>query len=355
MIKNYSPLVLALITVAPLGAQTTWTGTADTDWNNAANWSAGVPGSAVFTGSVTANQPSITENVTPSNITFESAGWTLGSAGNSYLPFNNLSSAGAGVNVIDGRLSFGGNSNTPHTLNIDAGNTLHVTGNFTMNGVQTYSGGGNLVVDGTISSIDGAPLGFNLFLNNAGVTNLSNKLSFASGMGLGGLSDMAVGGYGVIALGSGNFLSPGYDPISPISALTFTSTSNTAGLNLSNGKLIMDLGTSLGINDQVIAGSGLTRSNGMTITGAELALRGTAVQMGSYTLLSESGGSITGTFGSITFNGAPADPGIFSLTYDPGNANIILNVAETIIPEPRAYAAMLGLAVCGLVLMRRRR
>ena len=65
--RKLKKLVVLLMFTVPFGAfaQTSWKGTSSTSWNNAANWTAGVPtsaldaivGDAIFTWQ---NQPSLT-------------------------------------------------------------------------------------------------------------------------------------------------------------------------------------------------------------------------------------------------------------------------------------------------------
>lgn len=51
------------------------------------------------------------------------------------------------------------------------------------------------------------------------------------------------------------------------------------------------------------------------------------MQNGDYTIVTEtvSGSDCTGTFGSVTYNGAPASPGNVSVTYNPGSIVVTLS------------------------------
>ena len=65
-----------------------WTGATGTAWETLGNWSAAVPTSsdvAVFAGSLTNNQPSITGSNSVAGMLFESPGWTLNSASSGAL------------------------------------------------------------------------------------------------------------------------------------------------------------------------------------------------------------------------------------------------------------------------------
>jgi len=79
--------------IAGQAATYTWTGGTSTNWNNSANWSpnTGYPSTtndtALFSGSLTANQPALTANVAVSNLTFASSGWQL-SCGTAFVLTN---------------------------------------------------------------------------------------------------------------------------------------------------------------------------------------------------------------------------------------------------------------------------
>lgn len=342
--------ILPLLTLIPaisVAAATVWTGDIDTDWTNVSNWDDGLPGDAVFAGSPTANQPSFSSNQGVNTLTFSSAGWTIDANGNNLGPYYDLSSAGSGTNVINGNVSFGGNSGTAHTLNIGSGNTLDISGNFSWGGVQATTGSGTLAIGGSVTGFE-STLSFSLFLNSASTITLSNGLNFESGSGFGGTANVAVNGYGVFAPGSGTFVSPGYAGTTPISSVTYTAGYASAGVNLTGSTLIMDIGTAVGTNDQIIVGSGLTRNGGFNLGSATLDLQGTGILTGAYTLLSLDSGTYTGTFGDIYYNGEEViDDSVFQIEYT--GSGVVLNVLQNVgaIPEPSALVFILGLS--GLV------
>jgi hypothetical protein len=99
---------------------TTWTGSTDTDWTVAGNWSAGVPDTnSNVTIAVAANQPTIATNVNINSLTIAS-GATLS------VTANNLNVRGAIAN--SGTMTLASNSNL-----IQGGTTNLNTGNITVN------------------------------------------------------------------------------------------------------------------------------------------------------------------------------------------------------------------------------
>jgi len=137
-----------LLLTAALGAQTTWDGSSSTDWNTAANWSAGVPdANDVVTIANVANDPVI-------------------QAGTAALAKSVTISSGAVLTInASGSLTCNGSSNQ-HLVN---NGTLHNNGTLTL---------GNLQGSGSY--------GFNntgTFNNNADATfNLSNVAQYTRGI-----------------------------------------------------------------------------------------------------------------------------------------------------------------------------
>jgi hypothetical protein len=95
-----------------LSGVTQWTGQDNNHWDNAANWTAGVPDGttiAVLDGTPGTNQPMLYGNAVAAGVEIRSAGWTLSISGNKVL------SIGA-----DG-LSIARNTNGAPTSKIDVG------------------------------------------------------------------------------------------------------------------------------------------------------------------------------------------------------------------------------------------
>ncbi len=361
--------ILSAIVVAGLASvatAATWTGTNDSTWTDVANWGGGpVPGAAVFSGAPTANQPSMGAGRAITSLAFDTAGWNISGSGFTLTVASNsfVHSNGAGTNTVDANLTFSGNSGTSSNLTIGDDNTLIVTGNISMGGGagKSMSGGinktGTLVVNGSLTGLPDAQRPFSVFSNSPTSIGLASSHSFATGRGFGGtVPTVSVNNTNFWAPGTGTFLSPGYDPTTPISTMSFVGPgTNGSGVNLINSKLIMDIGTTLGDNDQIIAGNFMNRSSGgvtgFGLNGAELALRGTTIADGNYTLITETGtGQYSGTFGSMTFNGVAANPSNFLLTYSA--TSVVLSVTGMGVPEPTALAF---LSVGALLMGRRRR
>ncbi|NLF31407.1 MAG: PEP-CTERM sorting domain-containing protein [Planctomycetes bacterium] len=356
-------VLLLLLSAVPFAwADAVWTGDMNTKWSEPSNWLGGampLGGEiATLTGAPTANQPDVNLWATVGTLNFESAGWTVTSAGGYGLSFNTvnaITSAGAGVNTVDVALS----DSYVQGMTFQAGtdNTLVITRDFTQRRDYGTAGDGTIIFQGTGSSNQ-------TWLLNAGTTlfnhptqqNFDSGTTVAAGSTLGGAAPaFQISAYGTIALADGASLSPGGDGVygDLISALRIKSASATtrayADMGGTASSLVMDLGSTLGSNDQIIVD--LSASNGyFYLRGCELALRGGAVLAdGDYTILTEATGNYSGTFGTVTYNGAPVDPSQFQVTYNPDS----VVVSVTGVPEP-ATAGLIALGALALAARRRR-
>lgn len=351
-------LVSATLTAS---AQTTWTGDISSDTTTGGNWTDGAPayqGTAIFDDASTVpNQPVANGNNTEVSLVFNTAGWTVGTNGDSTWGLAQIDSSGAGVNEI----AVDTFDRRSYTRTISTGNTLLMSGNIQQNGVMTFDGGGVFIGTGTNTStsnfnfqlytVNGTTAWFtnDLYLggNNAGLTDATSTV------GLGGTLtgyqyQTAQAGDGTIQIGGDGVYAPA------VGSLEILSGNGTNYFNFAmnaNTTLQMDIGATAGVNDNVTVNSSGGTFN---LGGALLDLVGPAnPEDGLYRIVNTVGSSsFSNTFGSVTYNGA---------TYDPSNLDVIygadyVDVAITgIIPEPGQYALLGGLLAIAAAVLRRRR
>ena len=211
--------------LAAAGTITRWTGTASSDWANAANWDAGVPAAGYVAAilDVTRNPVSLT---TPATVD----GLETGAA-------NSLTLAGATLQT--GALTNAG------TITLAGGTlTLSGTGPFTSSGIiQNAAGGlstlgGSLTNTGTISIADSSALqvtGGSTY-TNTGVIQL-NASGGGSALHLVGAGDVTLTGSGSLAMSNslGNYI------IADTPGLTLV---NEAGHTIAGGAVIGGGGSS---------------------------------------------------------------------------------------------------------------
>ncbi|MDA7086656.1 autotransporter domain-containing protein [Pseudomonas sp. SA3-5] len=251
--------LVAGMAMAGMASAQTWTGTTDTNWDTATNWTGGTP-AAAGTADINAaagNQPtlgSVTPGLTATNV---SAGTLTISAGGELVSTDvNISGAGAIHNA--GAIS-GNVISTGAGTGIDSAGTIN--GNLSSGGITTISAGsvtGALAVTGGTTTVSG-------------------------GATVGG--DVNVGG-GVLTLGAGTNLGP--------------NSNRVVVVQKTNGNARMDLGGNTVAASQIIANiaSGTSFTNG-TVTVANLA------QIGVGTIDAVLAGA--GTFRRVALN-----PGIAS-------------------------------------------
>ena len=148
--------VLLSVTVESWGVSYTWTGAANTNWNNTGNWSpsSGFPNNsvndtAIFTNAVTVNQPFVNANASLNTLMFATptGGWTL-SGSSSYVL--TLGSGGihatnqtSGTNMVTANLSLSSPS-----WKVGAGGVVLMTG--TLSGTAPGTVGGAASDSGTL-------------------------------------------------------------------------------------------------------------------------------------------------------------------------------------------------------------
>ncbi len=175
---------------------------------------------------------------------------------------------------------------------------------------------------------------------------------------------MTVGGIGrleTVQYGNGQFagtLAPGGDGILLPEIGTFTlgsENANRSGIDfLSGSTMAFDIGSGgVGDNDKVEIDFHNVPSLDIE-SGVTLALFGSTIQDGTYTLIEDIGTSanIEGTFDFITFNGVDvSSDGRFLVNYGVNDISVTL----VSIPELSSFALFLGaLSACVLFLRRRR-
>lgn len=363
------PLFTAVsLSVLSIQAQTTtWTGDAGNGvWSNGGNWTdgtVGFGGNGIFTGTPTDPMPILNTGRSAVSIDFQSAGWTIRDGGGSLRIDGSTSAAtydiqslGAGVNRIEPTMGTSGSAAI--SINLGADNTLALS-NVNWGKVINVSGDGTLVFDGTAQgisfstrySLDGNPT---ILIN----TTFGFGAGSPDGPGTWGGTGTILGRNAAIYTFTGeNIIAPGGNGAfgSEIGTLSVTSDGTAGqgpGIVLDGASLDIQIGSTLGDNDMLMhqserGGTGLVLQNDPVLN-----LFGDIIEDGTYTIaMSDSPLGVTGTFGTVNFNGTPIDPVNFAVNYD---ANAITVDISGVIPEPGMYATFLGAAVLGIAAAVRR-
>jgi autotransporter-associated beta strand protein len=132
---------------------TTWTGSSNSTFSANGNWAGNiVPASsttadyAIFAGSPTVNQPSMTATRSIAGLDFQSAGWTLSGASALTVGAFGIDSAGSGNNTVSAPITVGAAGGN---WTIGSGNTLDLSGILTMSNAFTVNGNGTLRLSGS--------------------------------------------------------------------------------------------------------------------------------------------------------------------------------------------------------------
>ena len=358
-------------------AWSTWTGAdAATNiyWNNGLNWDGGQPGwldEALFPASAPTQMTVDMNGAWVNGITklwFETSGYqVIDTVGGGGIRFDNddeqeatddIISKGAGTNEFGALFNIGSAAGTK-MFYTETGNHMWFSD---FGGAQAFTvyGGGTMVIGGT----DDTNRNWNAMytIGDANTTVLFNKIaainnSWDTGTigGSGGV--ITYGNSGTTSFNSGITFAPGGDGSTAggdeIGTFTFLSYdlegTGRWNVNLNSGSVTeMQLGTD-GTADKVVLALTKEQTSGdLSIdSGATLALTGTTVLPGTYTLFENfytTAPDITGTFGTVTYNGG-ALPASWTLHYN--GDSITLEV-----PEP---ATMGLLAIGGAALLARRR
>ncbi|RCR67901.1 hypothetical protein [Larkinella punicea] len=247
LLIHFQPLLLALffgLATLPALAQTTWTGTTNTDWNTAGNWSAGVP---------TTTLDAIIPNVTPSptigastsavakSVEVQSGG-TLTIASSATLTINDSKTA------TDGYFAFLNEGDVQNSGQLLIGN-LNTAGSYGIRNKATFSNkaGGTIQIDRTY--------GYALYNNSGTFTN-------AGTITIGSITPTVVGSYGLY------------------NAATFN--------NNTGGRIQIDRGQGSSLNNV----SGGTFNNAATIVLGSMASGGNSCLSNAATFYNNAGGTI---------------------------------------------------------------
>ncbi|CAM3099606.1 PEP-CTERM sorting domain-containing protein [Rariglobus hedericola] len=375
------PKLISLLAAVPIigfAADTTWTGATSTNWGTSSNWTANAPGfngTAVFSGTPTSNMPDILgTSKTGVGLDFQSAGWTINdSVGGGLLRIDggvtNISSAGAGVNTINTKVTSSGSATL--TMTIGSGNTLVSSGDWANGVSKTFTGGGTFVLNGANTATVLQAVSF-----TAANTILANSLfgvnssTVNNGAKIGGTGIVSVMNYGTLTFGNTAKLAAGGNGTfgSEIGTLTFRSGINSGtGISTNRASVTLDAGSiaemqigsgGVGNNDKVVlslnAGAG-GRLN--ILSGATLNILGSVIQDGTYTLFesTDATSTIVGTFSNVLFNGSAINPANFTLNYSATAITLDVTGLASMIPEPSSVSLIAGAAVFAFMSARRRR
>jgi fibronectin-binding autotransporter adhesin len=308
----------------------TWIGVSNTDFQNSSNWSGGVPTStryALFQGTPTANQPTLTNDRTLNGLSFTSAagGWTVGgpftlviSGGGNLVPVLGIQTIGqsSGTNTINANVTVNGSGSvTTQNWSVGSGGTLVVNGNIAGNSTilqigTANSGTGTLILNGSNSRSSATQLiagTVEIGANNAlgsgtttvlgtanngvgatlaargGARSLSNAFALESGVALtvGGANNLTlsgdISGAGNLTVSSGRLIltgaNTGYSGTATVQSagvLQIANGSNSgnltsAGIELS-GTLVINRSNAFTFSSQVISGNGTVEHLGAGTT-----------------------------------------------------------------------------------------
>lgn len=284
-----------------------------------------------------------------------------------------VNSSGIGINEIAARFQISStdakepDSGQPsRPITIGAGNTLLFSGGWEDGQGWTLQGDGRMVVNNTNVGANRSN-SFNAGINMNGNTTLLNRGSMQLGVSNRSLANGTIGGDGIFYARTGTTidflgttLAPGGDGTAVGGPEAGSLTWTTGAVDTSSNLLIGAASTF-----EAYIGSGGTSDlaqllidlDGGTMTidsSATLNIVGSVIQDGTYVIINDIGDSnpISGTFGTVLFNGVAANPSNFTVNY---NDDFISVDVTGVVPEPSTYALIAGLACGALMVLRRRR
>jgi len=284
--KHLSALLLALLLAGNLFSQTTWTGSANTDWGNGANWSAGVPDT--------------TDDVTIPDVTNDPTIGAAGAVAKSVIigPGSALSISVTGTLAVNGAAGDGiennGTLNNSGILAIGnvanlGGNGIHNTGS----GILNNNSDGQITIDRTTSR----------GVSNSGTFNNYSTLTIGSMGSIGGSAVRNSGIFnnntgGQITMDRRGLFNSNNGTINNFATITIGSTVSPGSTGLNNeGIFNNNTGGQITIDRSTTAG--LVNCCGATFTNLATITIGSTVSPGSTGLDNESifnnntGGQIT--------------------------------------------------------------
>lgn len=336
------------------GASRVWSGTLNSDFELGANWNLVLPPSApvndtitdigVFSGAVTANQPTLTlsRSIYGLQFTTASGGWNLGGAFTLSLGGAGISTNGqtSGTNTISANVQLAAES----TWLVGTGGTLSVSGQISSNGafgltLNNGSNAGTLKLTGANTYTGGTTV-------NAGTLLINNTSGSGTGTG-----SVTVNNAGTVLGGSG-FINAGANNVTINSGATIApgAAANTVGALTMTAANVIFTGTNGNVATLAIDVSGATADR-LAITGnlnlSTIFDRLVVTELGTATLLRYQivtyTGSLTGVFDTLTL------PSGYSIDYSiPNEIDLVAPV-----PEPATWFA--AVLVTGSVAWSQRR
>ncbi|MFV0338625.1 MAG: PEP-CTERM sorting domain-containing protein [Chthoniobacterales bacterium] len=361
-----------LLSVSMLhAADFTWTGAVSTDFDAPGNWTPGgyTHRSNVIFDSLTANQPGLDSNEDVSGLTFNTAGWTISSNGNTLRFFSvvTVTSNGVGTNTVE---SVATNASTA-SINyaIGAGNTLDlgtITGTNKLS-VTSKTGDGTLIIGAsptaTVRLLDQTIAGTLILNADVNDNQFGKEVIVGNAAVFGGTGTISEGNRATYTVASGGTLAPGSIGLGDSSAGTQTFSNIATGtfrdifVTLESGsKLALDIFGDGSSDSVTLLGNDFEISNDISLTiesGVTLALAGTMAAGLDYTVATFTDGAVgdstyTGVFDSVSFNGMTLGTSDYTFTYGTDAITIRFNV----IPEPSTSLLLLG--GLGAFLLRRK-
>ncbi len=239
-LKNMNKIILICIGLFfflhKTHAQTSWTGTTNTNWNTASNWTSGVPAAAVdaiigdasFTG---AFQPALNANAACKSLTIGAA-----SKVSTLTISRNL--------TVSGAVTIGSNGSI---LQNTANRTITLSGNWTNSG--TYSAtvsSARVTFSGTAQTLTGATVFQQVAINAGSILTLANNITVSTSLSITGTLDptatYTVSGAGTLTVNSGGTIR--------VKAADFTTNYALSGVVTLNGASTVNYSSST-INQNV--------------------------------------------------------------------------------------------------------
>lgn len=310
---------LALLSPFALLAQSVWTGSVDTAWDNAANW-------------------------TPSGVPAEDAGAAIvinsGTVAYNGNVSGDLTLGGGGSLTING----GSFSQTAGPAWMNIGNGAGSAGTLTINGGSFSAGtSGNMRVG---------------FGGGTGLLSVTGGTFSPAGLEISATGTLLVGGTGVVNIGATFTTATGVIGVSG-GTLNIAGELKPLGADFSvsggavNANLVSFDGTANKLN---FSGGQITLSSGAFegVYGDNGYINFTTSSTGTLVLSSVSATSAASLLTSrVRFNDT-ANAGLFTIT-DLGGGASSISLTAAAVPEPSSFAALAGAVILGATALRRRR
>lgn len=210
-------VVIVLASAPSIHAQTTWTGSLDSDWNTVANWGSNPtnPSGNFFINTAAGNFPVLSENsaFTPVDVILGTASGQIGRLDHRAGTLTQATVGATGNWFKVGTAGATGTYNLADTSSVGAGVTGFAQGGGTVTLGKLFVGGGYFA-DGGTGTVN---------VNTTGTLNAQSTQNF-SGRGNSAVVVGWNGGTGVLKIDSGTINSAGVTDIAAGSSATFTTT-----------------------------------------------------------------------------------------------------------------------------------